>query len=157
MRICWILALLGCSVPVLAISGGMQKATVHAMRKVPCTQPQSAGNSGFLAGLAGSNAAANECVEYELRTQKVVYTIRPRRDILLLLGGEVFIKLAESELLLRTSENVKVMRCSVVAMSLRSEAERREKERERERELSRSAPARCFTESGRELLCPDEP
>jgi hypothetical protein len=95
----------------------------------------------------------NECIEYELRTGKVIYTIRPHRAILLLLGGDVAIKLAGSELLLRTSESVKDIRCSVFAMSLRSEAEKKERERERGRPIS----TRCYTESGREIFCPDEP
>jgi hypothetical protein len=36
MKICWILALFCCSTPLFGLSGGMEKATVHAMRKVPC-------------------------------------------------------------------------------------------------------------------------
>jgi hypothetical protein len=154
MKICWILALLCCSIPTFAVRGGMEKATVHAMRKVPCTESQSTGRNGFLSGLAGSSGSgSSECIEYELRTEKVSYIIRPHRAILLLLGGDVSIKLADNELLLRTSQSVKDIRCAVLAMSLRSEAEIKDRERER----SRPAPTRCHTESGREILCPDEP
>lgn len=151
MKICWILALLCCSIPTFALRGGMEKAIVHAMRKVPCMESQSTGKNGFLSGLAGTGSGSGECIEYELRTEKVSYTIRPHRAILLLLGGDVAIKLADSELLLHTSESVKDIRCSVIAMSLRSDAERKERERER----SRPAPMRCYAESGREILCPD--
>jgi hypothetical protein len=153
MKNCWILALLCCSVPIFALNGSMEKATVHAMRKVPCMESQNTGHGGFIAGLAGSSGVANECIEYELRTGKVIYTIRPHRAILLLLGGDVAIKLAGSDLLLRTNESVKDVRCSVIAMSLRSEAEKKERERERGRPVS----LRCYTESGREIFCPDEP
>ena len=117
MKICWILALLGCSIPTFALRGGMQKATVQAMRKVPCTgtESQSTGRNGFLSGLAGSSSGGGECIEYELRTEKVSYIIRPHRAILLLLGGDVSIKLADNELLLRTTESVKDIRCAVLA------------------------------------------
>lgn len=152
MKTCWILALLCCSVPVFAVRGGMEKATVHAMRKVPCMEAQGPNHGGFLAGLTGSSDAANECIEYELRTGKVIYTIRPHRPILLLLGSDVAIKLAGSELLLRTSESVKDIRCSVLVMSLRSVAEKKDKDRELSRPTSR-----CYTESGREIFCPGEP
>jgi hypothetical protein len=152
MKICWILALLGCSIPTFALRGGMEKATVQAMRKVPCMESQSTGRSGFLSGLAGSSSGGGECIEYELRTEKVSYIIRPHRAILLLLGGDVSIKLADNELLLRTTESVKDIRCAVVAMSLRSDAEKKDRERNR----SRPAPTRCYAESGREILCPGE-
>jgi hypothetical protein len=150
MKICWTLVLLCGCIPAFALSGGMQKATVHAMRKVPCMEPQSTGRGGVVSGLVfgGGGGAVNECIEYELRTEKVSYIIRPHHAILLLLGGDVSIKLAENELLLRTSEAVKDIRCAVLAMSLCSEAEKRERER--------SAPQRCYAESGRQISCRDE-
>jgi hypothetical protein len=151
MKICWILALLCCSIPTFALRGGMEKATVHSMRKVPCMESQNTAGNRLLSGLAGSSSGGGECIEYELRTEKVSYIIRPRHAILLLLGGDVSIKLADNELLLRTSESVKDIRCAVLAMSLRSDAEKKERERER----SRPAPMRCYAESGREVLCPD--
>jgi hypothetical protein len=156
MKTCWIFLLFSFSIPALALSGGMEKATVHAMRKAPCMEAQSASRgAGVLAGIAGtSDLGGNECIEYEIRTEKVSYVIRPNRAILLLLGGDVSIKLAGSELLLRTNESLKDIRCSVLAMTLRSEAEKRE--REREREASRPYPQRCYTESGREFPCPDD-
>ena len=146
MKIYCILALLCCSIPTFALRGGMEKATVHAMRKVPCADSPSSGHSGILAEIVGSNNMG-ECVEYELRTEKVSYIIRPHRSVLLLLGGDVYIKLADSELILHTSDAVKDIRCAVLAMTLRSEAEKQERNRSR----------RCYAESGREILCPDEP
>lgn len=139
-----IFVLLCCSFPAFALHGGVQKATVYAMRKVPC-EVQGQGNSGFLVG-----GRANDCTEYELRTAKVDYIIRPRHDILLLLGSDVSIRLANSELLLRTTDSAKDIRCQVLAMTLRSEVERRERNRERD-----SRPI-CYSEAGREILCPEE-
>jgi hypothetical protein len=150
MKTYWILALLLSSIPTFALRGAMEKATVHAMRKVPCMETQSTGRGGILAGLAGgagSGGGVNECIEYELRTEKVSYIIRPHRAVLLLLGGDVEIKLADSELLLRVNEGGKDIRCSVVAMSMRTEAEKREKAHLRS----------CFAESGREVPCPEDP
>jgi hypothetical protein len=147
MKTYWIFALLLASIPTFALSGGMQKATVHAMRKVPCLETQSSGRGEALAGIVGGSSPANECIEYELRTEKVSYIIRPHRAILLLLGGDVSIKLAENELLLRTNEPGKDIRCAVLSMSLRSEAEKRERRRDSQR---------CYAESGREIPCPDE-
>jgi hypothetical protein len=155
MKTCWIFVLLCSTLPALALSGGMEKATVHSMRKVPCMATQETGRGGILSNLVGGSGsgdgAINECIEYELRTDKVSYIIRPRRAVLLLLGGNVSIKLADSELLLRTGEAIKDIRCAVLAMTLRTEAERKERERER------VGPARCYAESGREIPCPFEP
>ncbi len=158
MKSCWILALLCCTLPAFALSGGMEKASVQAMRKVPC--PGTAGRGGFPPGLVnGSSGPDNisECVEYELYTGKVSYIIRPHRAILLLLGGDVFIKLAGDQLILHTSAAPKYIHCAVLAMTLRSEDEKREKEkeweREREAERRRYYPPSCFNETGTEVPC----
>jgi hypothetical protein len=131
----------------------MEKAIVHSMRKVPCQESQETGRGGILSNLVGGGGSGifNECIEYELRTDKVSYIIRPRRAVLLLLGGNVSIKLADSELLLRTGEAIKDIRCAVLSMTLRAEAEKREREREA------SGPPRCYSQSGREINCPYEP
>lgn len=147
MKICWILVLFACSVPAYAIHGSMEKATVHAMRKISCAESQGTGRPGILAGLVGENTGDGDCVEYVIRTEKVSYVIRPHRPVLLLVGGDVSIKLADSELILHINDAVKDIRCSVIAMSLRSEAEKAERER----------TPRCYAESGRQISCPDEP
>jgi hypothetical protein len=145
MKTCCILVLLCFAVPALALSGNMEKATVHAMRKVPCVQVQSSGHGGFFSGLANSGGAnPGECIEYELHTAKVVYIIRPSRAILLLLGADVSIKLAGDELLMRTPDVPKDVHCAVLAMSLLSDVNRKE-------------PIRthvCFSEDGQEVPCP---
>jgi len=146
MKICWILALLGCTVPGLALGGGMQKATVHAMRKVHCTQ-----SIGGILGTIVGPSEDSECIEYEVRTEKVSYFIRPNRAILLLLDSDVSIKLAGNELLLHTSASVKDIRCNVVSMSLRSDSDKDKKER------NYQDSRRCRTESGKEIPCADEP
>ena len=152
MKPCWILALLCCTIPAFALSGGMEKATVHAMRKVPCAEGQSSGPGGFLSAFAsasGGPGTIGECIEYELYTAKVSYIIRPNRAILLLLGGDVSIKLAGDELLLRSSEAPKNLRCAVLAMSLLSDVDRAER--------SDQFPPRCYSRSGREVPCLEEP
>jgi hypothetical protein len=95
-------------------------------------------------------------MEYELRTDKVSYIIRPRHMILLLLGGNVSIRLAGGQLLLHTDESPKDIRCDVLAMSLRSEQEKREQDKEWERERERTRPYApgCYAESGEEIPCP---
>jgi hypothetical protein len=160
MKTFWIFALLCCSLPAFALSGGMEKASVHAMRKVSCTDAQTPGRGGFLSGLAnGGNSPdiPNDCVEYELHTDKVSYIIRPHRVILLPLGGDVLIKLAGDGLILRISAEVKDLRCDVLAMTLRSEQDRREREkeweREREAEGGRQYPPGCYTGTGTEIPC----
>jgi hypothetical protein len=64
------------------LSGNMLRATVHAMRKVPCTEITGAPVRGGFGG-----ATEEWCLEYELRTESVSYVIRPHHMILLLLGG----------------------------------------------------------------------
>ncbi len=148
MKIGWILALLCCNIPSFALHGAMEKATVNAMRKVPCVEIQSSGGGGMLSGFAGvPGGTVDECVEYELRTNKVSYIVRPHRTILLMLGADVSIKLAESELLLQIREGAKEIRCVVISMSLRSEAEKREG--------NRPYPRNCYAESGRQIPCPE--
>jgi hypothetical protein len=146
MKTCWILALLCCTVPGLALGAGLQKAKVHAMRKVHCTTQNT---GGILATIVGSGDGESECFEYELRTEKVTYFIRPNRAILLLLDSDVSIRLAGNELLLHTSESVKDIRCNVISMSLRSDSEKKERNYQDSR--------RCRTESGKEIPCSDEP
>ncbi|MGA3125259.1 MAG: hypothetical protein ABSD13_00965 [Candidatus Korobacteraceae bacterium] len=160
MKTFWMFALLCCSLPAFALSGGMEKASVHAMRKVSCTDAQTPGRGGFLSGLANGGSSPdilNECVEYELHTDKVSYIIRPHRAILLPLGDDVLIKLAGDGLILRISAEPKNLRCDVLAMTLRSELEKREKEkeweREREAERRRQYPPGCYTETGTEIPC----
>jgi hypothetical protein len=148
MKTCWIIALLCSSIPALALSGGMEKAVVHAMRKTPCAEsPNNGHRNAVLSELAGSAAGGGECIEYELRTQKVSYVIRPHVAILLLLGADVYIELAKDELLLHTSVVPKDIHCSVLAMSLRAKQEQRE----------RRQPPLCLSESGTEIACSDEP
>lgn len=148
MKTCWILVLLCAGFPAFALSGGMQKAVVHAMRKSPCTEGQSdAGHHGVISGIIGTGTFSNQCIEYELLTNTVRYVIRPHVAILLLLGDDVYIKLAGDELLLRSSEAPKDIRCSVLSMSLRSD----EDENEARREWNRSSV--CRSESGEEVPC----
>lgn len=151
-----IFVLLCCPLPALAYSGGMEKAIVHSMRKVSCMDaprlpsPQMNPMSGYFAPPSDpAPAPGGDCVEYELRTDKVTYTIRPRHPILLLVGASVAIKLAVNELVVRAPDAAKDIRCSVVAMSLRSETEKAER-----RDRSHPPAVRCF-ESGREILCPN--
>ena len=149
MRIGCILALLCSTNPALALSGVTEKATVHAMRNVPCM---------------AQAIDSDECIEYELRTGKVSYIIYPRRAILLEVGGDVVIRLAGNELMLRPSGAAKEIRCDVIAMMLRSEQEKKEQElewerdrkRERESQPSRYYPRGCYTESGIEISCGEQ-
>lgn len=145
-----IFLLLCCTAPAFAVSGEMQKATVQAMHKIPCPGTPSA-NFGALAGVPGMPSVTDsygDCVEYELRTAKVSYIIQPRRPILLLVGGDVAIKLAGSELLLRTNESAKDIRCDVRSMSLLSDVVRKENQNH--------APPLCVDGIGRVVSCPME-
>jgi hypothetical protein len=155
MKTCWILVLLcfaipSSAIPASALSGNMLRATVHAMRKVPCTEITGAPVRGGFGG-----ATEEWCLEYELRTESVSYVIRPHHMILLLLGGDVSIRLAGGQLLLHTNESPKDIRCDVLAMTLRSEQEKqeRDKDREREREHNRPYAPGCYNESGTEIPC----
>jgi hypothetical protein len=153
MKFCWILVLLCSSFPAFALSGGMQKAVVQAMRKSPCADTQSSpGHHGVISGILGAATPGNDCVEYVLLTERVRYVIRPRVAILLLLGDNVYIKLAGDQLLLRTSEAPKDVRCAVLSMTLRgSEEDENEARNERRR------PSVCLSESGDEVPCSTDP
>lgn len=150
MKIWPILLLVSMTVPALAVSGEMQKATVHSMRKVPCLDSPSAVNPyAYGAAITGVPAVTGvgDCVEYELRTAKVSYVIQPRRTILLLVGGDVSIKLAGGNLLLQTSESNKDIRCDVLSMTLLSEVERKENQ-------NHAPPPLCVDQIGRVVACP---
>jgi hypothetical protein len=153
MKTCWILALLCSSFPAFALSGGMQKAIVHAMRKSHCADAQSSpGHHGVISGIIGSDTPASECVEYVLFTDQVRYVIRPRVAILLLLGDDVYIKLAGDTLLLRSSEARKDVRCAVLSMTLRGS-----EEDENEARDERRHPSVCLDQSGDEVPCSRDP
>ncbi len=164
-KICCILVLICSTIPALGLNGSMERATVHAMRKVPCTEARAAGNGGMMAVSAGPDgvpvasgapvASAGECIEYELRTGKVSYVIHPHRAILLEVGGEVSIKLAGKQLILQTGDAAKEIHCDVRSMTLRSDQEKREQEKEWERDNqpSRQYPSGCYNESGTEFSC----
>jgi hypothetical protein len=149
-----------------ALSGSPERATVHAMRKVPCMEAQVPGIGEILAVSSGPDGGsvatggpvAGECIEYELRTGKVSYVIHPHRAILLEVGGQVSIKLSGKQLLLQASGAAKEIRCDVLSMTLRSEQEKREQEKEWERENqpSRHYPSGCYTESGMEFSCGED-
>ena len=149
MKTCWILALLCSSLPVFALSGGMQRAVVQAMRKSHCTEGQSSpGHHGVISGIMGSGTSGGECIEYVLLTEQVRYVIRPRVAILLLLGDDVYIKLAGDELLLRTSEAPKDVHCAVLSMTLLGSEEDENEAKEESRH-----PSVCLDESGDEVPC----
>lgn len=160
---CCILALICSTAPVFALNGGLERATVHAMRKAPCMVARAAGNGEILPVSGGPeatvpNPAGTECVQYELRTGTVSYVIHPHRTILLEVGGEVSIKLTGRQLILQTSSEAKEIRCDVLSMTLRSEEERREKEREWEHDNqpSRRYSSGCDTASGGGFSCEDD-
>ncbi len=166
-KFCCILVLICSTTPVLALNGSMERATVHAMRKVPCTEARAAGNVEIMAVNSGSDpgpvatapvASAGECIEYELRTGKVSYVIHPHRAILLEVGGEVSIKLAGKQLILQTGAAAKEIHCDVRSMTLRSDQEKREQEKEWERdnEPRRHYPSGCYNESGTEFSCGED-
>jgi hypothetical protein len=153
MKTCWLLVLLCSGFPAFALSGGMQKAVVHAMRKSHCTEGQSdPGHHGVISEIIGTGTVSNQCVEYVLFTDTVRYVIRPRVAILLLLGDDVYIKLAGDELLLRSSEAPKNIRCAVLSMTLRGS-----EEDENEARDERRHPSVCLSESGEEVPCSADP
>ena len=137
-----------CALPALGLAGGMERAIVHVMRKVPCED--SGQGRGLPPGMATPMVAANEggCLEYELRTKKVSYVIRPHKQVLLMVGEEVMIRLAVSELIVSSPGLPKEVRCGVHSMMLLTEAEREER-RERERPVI----VRCY-ENGQLAPCP---
>ncbi|MGC2208539.1 MAG: hypothetical protein WA532_00390 [Candidatus Korobacteraceae bacterium] len=114
------------------------------MRKSHCADGQSSGQHGAISEIFG-NGGGNECVEYVLLTERVRYVIRPRVAILLLLGDDVYIKLAGDQLLLRTGEARKDVHCAVLSMTLRGSEEEENGERDERR--------RCLSDSGDEVPC----
>lgn len=137
------------ALPALAVNGNMEKAVVFAMHKVPCPDnPQAMRNAQF-AAIMGAPDMGGECMEYELRTSKVSYVIRPRNSILLLLGSSVTIRPVRGDLLLRSSDLPKEIRCLVMSMTMRSEAERNA----RQKQAQLQQPVRCF-DGATEIPCP---
>ncbi len=167
MKICWFLVLLcvlkiGCILALLcstnlalALSGGLERATVHSMRKVPC-MPVPLNLPLSPDPKPGFAPDPTQCVEYELRTGKVSYIIQPHHAILLAVGGAVTIRLAGNELMLRSSATTKEIRCSVLAMTLRSEEDKKETETEHESQPGRPASGGCYTEAGFEISCAEQ-
>ena len=138
------------ALPALAVSGNMEKAMVFAMRKIPCPDNPQAMRSASVAAMFGGEVNG-DCMEYELRTEKVNYVIRPRNSVLLLLGSTVTIRPMRGELVLRSSDLPKEVRCAVMSMVLRTEAERTA--RQKQAQMQAQAPARCY-DGAVEIACP---
>jgi hypothetical protein len=146
-RCCLLVVLCCCALPAFGLAGGMERAIVHVMRKVPCEDS----GQGLPPGMAAQPMAAageGSCLEYELRTKKVSYVIRPHKQVLLMVGEEVMIRLAINDLIVSSPWLPKDVRCSVHSMMLLTEAEREER-RERERPVI----VRCY-EDGQPTPCP---
>jgi hypothetical protein len=155
MKSGWMVVLLGLGIvggisctPAAALSGGMEKAVVQAMRRVPCAEGQSGEHNKVVSAIAGAGGDGT-CMEYQLHTARVSYVIRPRVAVLLHLGDDVYIKLFKDELLLRTGQAPKDIRCSVLSMKLRGDSDAEEKE-------VRRHPAICLSETGEAVACTED-
>ncbi len=135
------------ALPALAVSGNMEKAMVFSMRKVPC--PDAQAMRGVQMSPMMGRDMGGDCMEYELRTDKVSYVIRPRNSVLLLLGSSVMIRPVRGELAMRSSDQPKEIRCLVMSMTLRTEAERNT----RQKQVQYQPPVRCF-DGAVEIACP---
>jgi hypothetical protein len=151
MKRCWMVVLLGLGIaggifctPAAALSGGMEKAVVRAMRRVQCTEGQTGEHNKVITALVGAGGDGT-CMEYQLHTARVSYVIRPRVAILLKLGDNVYIKLFKDELILHTGQARKDIRCSVLSMRLRGDGAE-------DKEMLRR-PAICLSETGEAVAC----
>ncbi|MDR3762566.1 MAG: hypothetical protein P4M01_00570 [Acidobacteriota bacterium] len=135
------------ALPAWAVNGNMEKAVVFAMHKVPCPDDPQAMRSAQLATALGGHEVGGDCMEYELRTEKVSYVIRPHNSVLLLLGSSVTIRPIRGDLILHSGDQPKDVRCQVMSMTLRTEAERKSRQKQAQ------APARCF-DGAVEIACP---
>lgn len=150
MKRCRILLLLCSAIAALAVAGNaggkMETAVVTSMRKVPCIDGLDGDKQ--TESYARMSNVGGECIEYELRSETVRYVIRPRGNVLLLLGNEVSIRPFKSELLLHTGEAPKDIHCAVRAMTLLL-GEKRKAQTE-----PPNPPRLCIDRSGDEVPCP---
>ena len=131
-------------------------ALVIRMRMVQCAQAPRHGGlvTDILVGSAPMGVGNAECPEYEIEGPKVLYRIRPRRDVLLPVGDEVRFRLHKRDLLILTEDTNKEIVFSVVGMELKS---RRAPAPENTVEKSREVSNRnCLTMEGEVAPCRDK-
>lgn len=152
MKRCCLFLILCFALPAFGLAGGMERAIVHVMRKVPCE-----GSAAFQAppmgmgGVQAGTSTGGDCLEYELRTKKVSYVVRPHKQVLLMVGEEVTIRLAISELLVSSPGLPREVKCSVHSMVLLSEAERNDRRQQQQQPVI----LRCY-DNGQAVPCPRE-
>lgn len=136
-------------------SYAQETAMVLRMRTVPCTSSR----GSFLSALAGPAAQAElSCSEFTLRSAKVEYRVRPRRDVLLPVGERVQIRMAKKDLLIRLDDGVKDIRSDVTEMYLLEDAASTPSAQERAPMRDTSARSvthigMCFTRTGDVVPC----
>jgi chorismate synthase len=104
-----------------------------------------------MGGMQAGMSSGGECLEYELRTKKVSYVVRPHKQVLLMVGEEVTIRLAISDLIVSSPGLPREVKCSVHSMVLLSEAERNERRQQQQQPVI----LRCY-DNGQAVPCPRE-
>ena len=173
MKTCWILVLLCVmqdrlhSCPALRCDsrGRTERRHGKSNRPLPCerfpawtTQRTCPVPTAAAAPRSRRRATASSTSFAPARSATIIH---PRRAILLWLGGDVAIRLAGNELILRTGGAVKRDSLRRDLHDLRSEQEKKEKEREQEWEREQPSLVAitrpgCYTESGIEISCGGE-
>lgn len=147
--------LLAGSQPSSPISLSCQTALVTQMQMVQCQEPPRHGSivANFLVGSAPAiPMGAAEYPEYEIEGAKVIYRIRPRRDLLLPVGDEIRFRLHKRDLLVLTDDADKEIVFNVVAMTLKEKRRLTQQAAERKGE---SRPRHCLAADGEVVPCGD--
>lgn len=81
-------------------------------------------HGGFMNALAGSsNADVGMCRVYTMKTDRVVYRLQTRKDLLLPLGEDIEFRMSHKELLVKQDDSVDEARFTVISMKLVGEAD----------------------------------
>ena len=124
-----------------------RKGIIVRMNVVKCTGAEHKGLMETLAAASGGSGDVGFCREYTLKTERVLYHIRIRKELLLPIGEEVEFRLSQKELIVKQDDNPEEAKFSVISMKLIGEAD------EEDQRAVRLFAKHCVDEQGMAGMC----
>lgn len=116
------------------------------MNVVQCMGAEHKGIMNVIGG--GGNGVEGLCREFTLKSDKVVYRIRTRKEVLLPLGEEVEFRISRKELVVKQDDDPEEMKFTVLSMKLIADAE------EADQRAVRLFAQQCVNMHGKAVPCP---
>ncbi len=124
MKLRFLLLTLVVLLPLSANAHFYRKGTIVRMSVVSCMGAEHKGIMDVIGGgMTGGGGPEGLCREFTLKSDKVVYRIRTRKEVLLPLGEDVDFRLARKDLVIKQDDEPDELKFTVLSMKLISEAD----------------------------------